>query len=163
MRRVIQMMVLVIIAAVFSTRLPVNLVVVILAAMAMEAFQIGDLMVILFASLCLDQFNMLPPGFSVLPLLIMTGLVRVLKMQIYVRAVMSRLLWLSCAIAVFYISCGALLTVRTASSLYFWDAVLWGTAHAIAEGALAALLSPGLHRFLTMSLADLQSRSIVVD
>lgn len=163
MNRVMRMAVLVIVAAVLSTRLPVNLVVVAVATLSMEKFEIGDLVVVLFAGLCLDYFNLLPLGFTVMPLLAMASLVYLLKSQIYVHAVMSRLLWLSCAVGVFYLASGALLAVRSGNVVYLWSGLLWGMLHAVVEGSLAAVLSPGMHRYLTLSLADLrQSRSIVV-
>lgn len=163
MNRLIRMAILLIVATVFSTRLPVNLVVVAIALLAMEKFEIGDLVVILFASLCLDHFNMLPLGFSFLPLLAMVCLVYLLKSKIYVHAMMSRLLWLSCAVGVFYLTTDALLMARSSNSLYLWNGLLWGGIHAVVEGSLAAALSPWVHRLLTLSLADLRrSRSIVV-
>lgn len=163
MKRMIRMVILLIVVTVFSTRIPVNLVVVTIAALAMEKFELSDLLAILFGSLCLDQFNMFPPGFSFFPLLVMVGLIYLVKARIYVHDFMSRLLWLSCAVGLFYIASGMLLMVRTGSSQYLWSGILWGSIHAVVEGSLAAVLSPWLHRALTMSPADLrQNRSIVV-
>lgn len=163
MNRVLRMAALLIVAAVLSTHLPINLLVVAVAALAMETFVIGDLVVIFFASLCLDYFNMLPLGFTVLPLLAMASLVYLLKSQIYVHAVMSRLLWLSCAVAVFYLISGVLLAARSSNVFYLWSGLLWGMLHAVVEGSIAAAVSPGVHRYLTVSLADLrQGRAIVV-
>lgn len=163
MKRALRMVVLLIVATVFSTRLPVNLIVVAIAALSMENFEFGDLIVILLGSLCIDQFNMLPLGFSFLPLVTMAGLIYLLKAQIYVHALFSRLLWLSCAVAVFYVITGTLLMARTGNTLYFWNGMGWGLIHAVVEGSLAAVVSPGVHRYLTMSLEDLHhGRSIVV-
>lgn len=163
MKRVLRMALILIVGTVFSTRLPLNLVVIAIAALAMESFELGDVLIILLASFCLDQFNMLPLGFSLLPFVVMTSLVYVLRAQIYVHAMLPRLLWLTCAVGLFYFTSDALLMARTGNTLYLWDGMLWGTLHAIVEGSLAALLSPWLHWYLTVTLADLrQTRSIVV-
>lgn len=163
MKRVLRMVIFLIVATVFSTRLPINLIVVAVAALSMENIELGDLAVLLLGSLCLDHFNMLPLGFSFLPLLVMVSLIYLLKAQIYVHALLSRLLWLTCAVGIFYVTSGILMMARTANPLYFWDGMVWGVLHAVVEGSLAALISPGVHRYLTMSLEDFrQSRSIVV-
>lgn len=163
MKRVLRMMLLLIIAAAFSARIPINFVVIVIAALAMEKFEIGDVFAILMASFCLDQLNMLPLGFSFFPFLVMTCLVYLLRAQIYVQALLPRLLWLTCAVGLFYVTSGILLMARTESFAYFWDGMMWRVIHTIVEGTLAAVLSPCLHWYLTVSLADLrQNQSIVV-
>lgn len=163
MKRALRLLILLIIATVFSTRLPINLIIIIVAAVSMDDFKMGDLIAIFFGSLCIDHFNMLPLGFSVLPLFAMVSLIYMLKAQIYVHALISRLLWLSCAVFVFYIINGTLLMARTGNIVYLWNGMGWGLIHATVEGSLAAMLSPWVHRYLTMSLEDLrQDQSIVV-
>lgn len=163
MKRLFRMVVLLIVATVFSVYLPINLVIIAIAALAMESFELADVVIMLFGSFCLDQLNMLPLGFSFLPFLVMTCLVYVLRTQIYVQAMLPRLLWLTCAVGLFYITTDALLMARTGNGFYLWDGMPWAIIHALIEGSLAALLSPWLHWYLTVTLADLrQSRSIVV-
>lgn len=163
MRRIFRMLMILTAAAVFSTRLPVNLVVVAIAALMMEDFELGDVIVIFFGALSLDLLNTFPLGFSVLPLALMSGLIHLLKSRIYVYSMLSRLLWLALTVFIFYLAVGALLAARSGNSLYIWNGILWGGLHAVAEGTLAAWLAPGLHRLLRLSWADLRShRSIVV-
>lgn len=162
MTRVLRLLPLLILAAVFSAILPVNYGVVLVAALVIEKFQWGDGVVILLTSLCLDHFGIFPLGISLLPLLVMSGVLHLLKSRIFVQALLSRLLWLGIGVAVYYLTWAVLMGLRGDASLYI-GASKDTLVHVAVEGTLAALLSPPLHRYLKLRLMDLRRpRTIVV-
>lgn len=149
-------------ATVLSTRLPINFIVVGVAALAMEELQLSDLFVIVLASLGLDHLGLMPLGFSILPLVVMVVTVHLLRSRIYLQSFPSRLLWLVIATVSFYVMQGTLFVLR-GSSLYVWNAVPWGALHAVVEGFCAALLTPYFHSYLTLSWSDMRRpKSIVI-
>lgn len=163
MRRVLRMAVYLLLATVLSTRFPLNLIVVGVAALAMEDVQLGDVLVVVLASLCLDHLSLMPLGFSILPLLVMMVMVHLLGSRIYLHSFFSRLLWLVMATFSFYVTQGLLLVLRGGESLYIWNAVMWGSLHAVAEGTCAAILTPYFHSYLTISWSELRRpKSIIV-
>jgi hypothetical protein len=157
------MVVYLLFATVLSTRLPINWVVVGIAALAMEGLQLGDVVIIILASLALDHLGVMPLGFSILPLVVMVAMVHVLHSRIYLHSFLSRFLWLMIAVFGFYGAQGVLLILRGGSSIYIWNALVWGALHAVMEGACAALMTPYFHKVLTISVSDLRRpKSIIV-
>lgn len=156
------MLLLCIVAAVLTAHTPINFIVVLVAALALEESHIGDVALVLFAAISLDALMGLPFGLSFLPLAAMALLIRVLKSQIYLHALGSRLVWMMVAVLSFYGVTGIQLTIRTGLGVYLWDSVLWGGMHSVVEGVLAATLSPYLHRYLAVTFEDLNvSRDLI--
>lgn len=155
-KRTLRMLFLCIVAAVLSAHISINFIVVMVAALALEESRLGDVVVVVFSAFCLDTLMGLPIGLSILPLTAMMLLIRILKSQIYLQALTSRLVWVMVAVLSFYSVMGVQLLIRTGLSLYLWDGVLWGAIHSVVEGLLAAILSPYVHRFLTANVEDIR-------
>ncbi len=156
MSRLLRMLLLCTVAAVLSAHLPVNFVVVMIAVLALEEGDVAAFVVVAFAAISQDSLMGLPLGLSILPFAVMTFLIRLLKSKIYLHALASRLVWVMVAVLSFYAVMGIQLMIRTGLSLYLWDGVFWGVLHSLAEGLLAAILSPYVHRFLGVTLEELR-------
>lgn len=162
MNRVLRVVLLCVVAAVMSAHTPINFVIVLVAALSLEEARLGDIAVIAFSAVSLDALMGLPVGLSVLPLAAMMSLIRLLKSQIYLQALLSRLVWLMVAVLSFYVVMGIQLLIRTGFSIYIWDSFVWGGLHSVVEGLLAAILSPYLNRYLTVTLEELRTNRDII-
>lgn len=161
MTRVLRMAVVLVLATVVSTRLPINFVVVGVAMLAMEELRLGDLVVIVLAGLALDHLGPLPLGFSILPLAALVVTVQVLRSRIYLQSLPSRAVWLMVAVTSFY-GVQAILVVLRGAPLFVWSTLLHGILHAVLEGGCAAVLTPYFHRYLTLTWSDLRRPQSIV-
>lgn len=155
MNRILRMVVFLIVATVISSRLPVNLIVAGLAALSLEELHLGDIVVLVAASLCLDHLSLNPLGISIVPLAAMMVMLHLLRSHIYLQSAPSRLLWLVAAVFGFYVTQALVFLLRGTSSLYIVHAASWGLLRALVEGALATLMAQPLHRYLTVTWEEL--------
>jgi hypothetical protein len=162
MRRIWRMGVVLSGAALLSAHLPFNLVLVAVIALAFQDMCWSDVIILGAAAVLRDVLGTEPLGVSLLPMAAAYLFVHLLRSQIYVQNLVSRLAWAVMAAGIAHLIWALVLMLRGYASAYGMASVLMGVPALVGEGVLAALFSPVLQWVLVVTWADLRRPKTIV-